>query len=36
MGDFVLSQEGDRWSVKYDVRDLGVIWILPFVVGLQL
>ena len=23
MKDWVLSQEGDRWSVKYDVRDLG-------------
>ena len=23
MGAWVLSQEGDRWSVKYDVRDLG-------------
>ena len=23
MGDWVLSQEGDKWSVKYDVRDLG-------------
>ena len=22
--DWVLSQEGDRWSVKFDVRDLGV------------
>ena len=22
MGDWVLSQEGDKWSVKYDVRDL--------------
>ena len=21
--DWVLSQEGDRWSVKFDVRDLG-------------
>ena len=21
--DWVLSQEGDKWSVKYDVRDLG-------------
>ena len=23
MGDWVLSQEGDKWTVKYDVRDLG-------------
>ena len=23
MRDWVLSQEGDRWSVKFDVRDLG-------------
>ena len=23
MKDLVLSQEGDRWSVKFDVRDLG-------------
>ena len=23
MRDWVLSQEGNRWSVKYDVRDLG-------------
>ena len=23
MGDWVLSQEGDQWSVKFDVRDLG-------------
>ena len=23
MRDWVLSQEGDKWSVKYDVRDLG-------------
>ena len=23
MGDWVLSQEGDKWSVRYDVRDLG-------------
>ena len=22
MGHWVLSQEGDKWSVKYDVRDL--------------
>ena len=31
MMDWVLSQEGDRWSVKFDVRDLrGHVWILPF------
>ena len=23
MKDWVLSQEGDRWTVKFDVRDLG-------------
>ena len=23
MKDWILSQEGDKWSVKYDVRDLG-------------
>ena len=23
MKDWVLSQEGDKWSVKFDVRDLG-------------
>ena len=23
MYSWVLSQEGDKWSVKYDVRDLG-------------
>ena len=23
IGAWVLSQEGDKWSVKYDVRDLG-------------
>ena len=23
MKDWVLSQEGDQWSVKFDVRDLG-------------
>ena len=23
MKDWVLSQEGDRWSVRFDVRDLG-------------
>ena len=35
--EWVLSQEGDRWSVKFDVRDLvrgeGGIWTLLFVVG---
>ena len=36
MKDWVLSQEGDRWSVKFDVRDLFGIWILPFVGGLRL
>ena len=36
MKDWVLSQEGDKWSVKYDVRDLGVIWMLPFGDGLLL
>ena len=37
MKDWVLSQEGDRWSVKFDFRDLGGdIWILPFVDGLRL
>ena len=35
MIDWVLSQEGDKWSVNFDVRDLGGIWILPFVAGLQ-
>ena len=23
MKDWVLSQEGDQWSVRFDVRDLG-------------
>ena len=37
MKDWVLSQEGDRLSVKFDVRDLEEgIWILPFVDGLRL
>ena len=37
MKDWVLSCEGDQWSVKFDVRDLGGgIWTLPFVGGLQL
>ena len=34
--DWVLSQEGDQWSVKFDVRDLGGHLTLLFVVGLQL
>ena len=25
MKDWVLSQEGDKWSVKFDVRDRGVL-----------
>ena len=33
MKDFVLSQESDKWTVKFDVRDLGGL-ILPFVAGL--
>ena len=36
MKGWVLSQEGDKWSVRFDVRDLGVTWILPFVDGHQL
>ena len=37
MKDWVLSQEGDQWSVKFDVRDLERgIWMLLFVDGLQL
>ena len=36
MKEWVLSQEGDRWSLKFDVRDLGDIWKLPFVDGLRL
>ena len=36
MKDWVLSLEGDQWSVKFDVRDLGGHWILPFVGGLRL
>ena len=35
MHDWIATDEGDRWSVKLDVRDLGEgIWILPFGVGL--
>ena len=26
----------DKWSVRFDVRDWEVIWILPFVDGLRL
>ena len=33
MRDLVLSQEGDKWTVKFDVRDLGGILMLPFVAG---
>ena len=41
MKEWVLSQEGDKWSVRFDVRVFfgrggGGIWILPFVDGLQL
>ena len=36
MKEWVLSLEGDKWSVRFDVRDLGGIWILPFVDGLRL
>ena len=40
MKEWVLSQEGDKWSVKFDIRDLGRgrggIWILPFGGGLRL
>ena len=32
----MLSDDGDKWSVKFDVRDLWVTWILPFVDGLRL
>ena len=32
----VLSQDGDRWSVKFDVRDLGGHLDTTLVVGLQL
>ena len=30
MGAWVLSQEGDKWSVKHDVRDLGGHWDTTF------
>ena len=30
MKDWVLSQEGDRWSVRFDVRDLGGHWDTTF------
>ena len=35
MRDWIVTNEGDRWSVKLDVRDLerGDIWTLLFVVG---
>ena len=33
MRGWVVSDEGHRWSVKLDVRDLGVILILLFMVG---
>ena len=36
MRDWLLSQEGDQWSVKFDVRDLGGIWILLLGAGLPL
>ena len=36
MKKWVLSQEEDRWSLKFDVRDLGDIWTLPFVDGRRL
>ena len=29
-----VSREGDKWTVKFDVRDLGGHLELPFVVGL--
>ena len=34
MRRWVVVDDGDRWSVKLDVRDLGCILILPFGVGL--
>ena len=36
MKDWVLSQEGDKWSVKFDVRDLGGHLDTTFRVGLLL
>ena len=37
MKDWVLSLEGDKWSVKFDVLGIWeVVWILHFVVGLRL
>ena len=35
MCGWVVTDEGGRWSVKLDVRDIGGILILPFGVGLQ-
>ena len=34
--EWVLSQERDKWSAKFDVRDFGSIWTLPFVDGRRL
>ena len=34
MRGWVVTDEGYRWTVKLDVRDLGDILILPFGVGL--
>ena len=33
MRGWIITDEGDRWSVKLDVRDLGGILILLFGVG---
>ena len=33
MKGWVLSQEGDKWSVRFDVRIWEGIWTQPFVVG---
>ena len=33
MRGWIVTDEGDRWSVKLDVRDLGGIWIPLFAVG---
>ena len=33
---WVLSREGSRWTVKFDVRNFGVILTLPSVAGLPL